>query len=100
MSIDGFRAEDSRAFAAFAPEAAAPVFGGLSWISRRLSIDVVGLERIPAGRALLVANHAFGYDMALPMAAIWERLHRRVWALGEHAWWKVPFLRRLAAAVG
>ena len=23
-----------------------------------------------------------------------------MWGLGEHAWWKVPFLRRLAAAVG
>ena len=23
-----------------------------------------------------------------------------VWVLGEHAWWRVPFLRRLAASLG
>ena len=49
---------------------------------------------------MLVANHSFGWDSILPMAAVWRQLDRPVWVLGEHAWWKVPFLRRLAAAVG
>jgi 1-acyl-sn-glycerol-3-phosphate acyltransferase len=35
-----------------------------------------------------------------PIAAIRRQLHRRVWTLGEHAWWRFPFLRRVAAAVG
>jgi 1-acyl-sn-glycerol-3-phosphate acyltransferase len=72
----------------------------VSWVSRHLHVEVAGIENLPPGRALLVANHAFGWDVILPMAAIWRTTHRPVWALGEHAWWRFPFLRRLAAAVG
>jgi len=100
MSIDGFRLQDSQPFVGFDPAVADRVFGGLEWISKRLDVQVAGAERIPPGRALLVANHAFGWDVVFPMAAVWRQSHRRVWALGEHLWWKFPFLRRLAVALG
>jgi len=100
MTLDGFTPDDRQAFVAFSPGLARKLRSVLGWVSRRLSTEVVGIERIPQGRAVIVANHAFGWDIAFPMAAIGEKLHRNVWALGEHAWWKVPFLRRLAAATG
>jgi 1-acyl-sn-glycerol-3-phosphate acyltransferase len=67
---------------------------------RRFDVTVEGLENIPPGRALLVGNHAFGWDTMFPMAAIAEQLGRRVWVLGDHLWWRLPFVRRVAAAVG
>ena len=100
MSIDGFRPEHRDAFAAFDAEAAERIYSAIAWASRHLAVEFEGLEKIPKGRALLVANHAFGWDIAFPMAAIWQTLHRPVWALGEHAWWKVPFVRRLVGALG
>jgi 1-acyl-sn-glycerol-3-phosphate acyltransferase len=100
VTLDRFRPEDAQPFMVFSPRAADRIYGGMEWLNARLHIDVVGLENIPPGRALIVANHAFGWDVALPMAAVWKRLHRRVWALGEHAWWRFPFLRRLATSVG
>jgi 1-acyl-sn-glycerol-3-phosphate acyltransferase len=63
-------------------------------------VEVTGLDHLPRGRALLVANHTFGWDVIFVGAAIWKAHQRRVWFLGEHAWWKFPFLRRLAAALG
>jgi 1-acyl-sn-glycerol-3-phosphate acyltransferase len=65
-----------------------------------LGVQVRGIEQIPQGRALLVANHAFGWDVAFPMEAIARATGRSVWALGEHLWWKIPVMRRIAAAVG
>lgn len=49
---------------------------------------------------MCVGNHTFGWDPIFPMAAVWRELHRPLWTLGEHVWWKFPFLRRVAAAVG
>jgi 1-acyl-sn-glycerol-3-phosphate acyltransferase len=72
----------------------------LGWTGQRLHVDIAGLENLPSGRALLVTNHAFGFDAALLMARIETLTGRRVWALGEHAWWRVPGVRRLAAAAG
>jgi 1-acyl-sn-glycerol-3-phosphate acyltransferase len=69
-------------------------------LGRPLGVDVNGLERIPQGRALVVANHAFGLDVAFPMAEIAHVTGRRVWALGEHLWWKIPVVRRALAAIG
>ena len=69
-------------------------------LANTLSVQVRGLEQIPAGRALLVANHAFGWDVAFPMEAIARATGRSVWALGEHLWWRIPVLRRVAASVG
>jgi 1-acyl-sn-glycerol-3-phosphate acyltransferase len=100
MSIDGFRPEDPQAFVAYDPDVAGRLYSGIEWIARRLHVEVVGLENIPGGRALLVANHTFGWDVVFPMAAIWRDLHRPAWVLGEHAWWKFPFLRRVAVAFG
>lgn len=73
----------------------------LDRLARRLGVEVVGLERLPRGRALLVANHAFGFwDLALAVARIRTETGRHVYALGEHLWWKVPIVRRLARASG
>jgi 1-acyl-sn-glycerol-3-phosphate acyltransferase len=69
-------------------------------LGRRLGVEVEGVERVPEGRALLVANHTFGFDIVFPMAALYRRTGRVVWSLGEHAWWRFPFLRRLAVRVG
>jgi 1-acyl-sn-glycerol-3-phosphate acyltransferase len=100
MAIDGFRPEYRNAFVAYSPAVARRFNELVSLVSRHLHVEVAGIENLPPGRALLVANHAFGWDVMLPMAAIWRTTDRRVWVLGEHAWWKVPFVRRLAAAVG
>jgi len=100
MSIDGFRPEHREAFVAYSPRMAGRFNALVTWVARRLGVEVVGLENLPPGRALLVANHAFGWDVMLPMAEIWRQTGRPVWVLGEHAWWRFPFLRRLAAAMG
>ena len=100
MSIDGFRPEHRDAFVAFDPRSAERMYRWLGWVSGKLKVEVEGIEKIPKGRALIVANHAFGWDVAFAMTAIWNTHHRPVWALGEHAWWKFPFLRRLAASMG
>lgn len=100
MSLDGFSPGQEDAFVGFSHETARRYFASVALVSRWLDIRVLGLSRIPSGRGLLVANHAFGWDMAFPMAAIARRLGRTVWVLGEHAWWKVPFLRTLASRVG
>jgi len=100
MTIDRFRPVGQDAFAAFAPTFAQRFYGGTNWLSRRLHVEVRGLENVPPGRALFVANHTFGWDAIFPVSAIWRDLHRHVWILGEHAWWKFPFVRRLAAALG
>jgi len=70
-------------------------------VARALHVEVEGVEKIPAkGPAILVTNHAFGFDAALLMSRIEALTGRRVWVLGEHAWWKVPGLSQLAAAAG
>jgi 1-acyl-sn-glycerol-3-phosphate acyltransferase len=100
MTIDGFRPEHRQAFVAYSPAIAERFSELVSWGSRRLHVEVAGIENLPRGRALIVANHAFGWDVMLPMAEIWRTTGRRVWVLGEHAWWRFPFVRRLVAAVG
>jgi len=100
MSVDRFRPEFRDAFVAFDPSAAGRFYGVLDGLSTVLGVEVSGIDKIPKGRALLVANHAFGWDVTFAMSAIWRDTRRPVWALGEHAWWRVPFLRRLASAVG
>jgi 1-acyl-sn-glycerol-3-phosphate acyltransferase len=100
MTIDGFRATHRDAFVAFRPNTADRFFQSLDWLARRFHVEVEGIANVPRGRALLVANHAFGVDVVFAMSAIYRDTRRPVWALGEHAWWKVPFLRRVAAAVG
>ena len=100
MTIDGFRPADRDAFGGFNPKSARRFYSWVAWMSRRLSVEVEGIERIPKGRALLVGNHAFGWDAMFAVSAVREKHHRNVWVLGEHAWWLVPFVRRFARAVG
>jgi 1-acyl-sn-glycerol-3-phosphate acyltransferase len=99
-SIDGFQPADAQPFRGFSPDAVRRCRALVGALGRRLHVVVDGIERLPSGRAMLVANHAFGWDVAFPMEAISRATGRDVWALGEHLWWKVPGLRRLAAAVG
>jgi 1-acyl-sn-glycerol-3-phosphate acyltransferase len=98
--IDGFDPARVQALRAFDPVAADRVYREVDRCARWLGVTVEGIENIPPGRALLVANHAFGWDVVFAMAAIWKAQRRPVWALGEHLWWQVPWLRRLAAAMG
>ena len=100
MSIDGFSEDDKNAFVGFSPAIADRIYGLIGYLARRLEVEYAGLDNLPSGRALLVANHTFGWDIAFPMGEIRRRTGRTVWAMGEHLWWKVPFLRRLAAGVG
>lgn len=98
--LDGFDRRSAEAFVGYDPVAADRFWSFVDAASRRMKVEVHGIERLPKGRAVLVMNHAFGWDAMLPMAAIRKATGRRVWALGEHLWWKIPFLRKLAAAVG
>jgi 1-acyl-sn-glycerol-3-phosphate acyltransferase len=100
MPIDGFRASDKLAFSGYQPALAQRFFDVVQKTGRRFDVNVMGLENIPAGRALLVGNHAFGWDSMFPMAAALQQLGRQVWVLGDHLWWRLPFVRRLACAVG
>ena len=100
MKLDGFDAREEEAFVGYSAATAARFYAFAGWLSGLLHVEVEGIERLPAGRAVVVANHAFGFDVALPMAAVHAATGRTVWALGEHAWWRFPFLRRLAARVG
>lgn len=100
VRIDGFKDEDAAPFVGYEPRSSARFWSRVDALRRWLDAEVLGIENLPRGRALIVMNHAFGWDAMLPMAAIRQRTGRRVWALGEHAWWKFPFLRKLAANVG
>ncbi len=88
------------AFAGYSERFARRLYRVLDAASAALGVEISGTERIPPGRALLVTNHAFGFDAALLAARIRALTQRRVWVLGEHAWWRVPGARTLAAAVG
>lgn len=100
MNLDGFRAELTDPFHGWSSDVAARFADVIERVARIAHVDVLGIERLPPGRAVLVTNHAFGFNAVFPMVAIWRATGRRVWVLGEHAWWRFPFLRRLAAAVG
>lgn len=99
-TIDGFHDGLTSAYGGYSRRIADPFWRLLDRASARLHVHVAGAERLREGPALLVMNHAFGWDAMLPMAAIRRITGRQVWALGEHLWWQVPFLRRLAAGVG
>ncbi|MBX3232530.1 MAG: acyltransferase family protein [Labilithrix sp.] len=73
----------------------------LDAVARRLRVEVTGAERLPPGRGLIVANHAFGFwDLALALARIRALTGREVWSLGEHLWWQIPIVRRIAREAG
>jgi 1-acyl-sn-glycerol-3-phosphate acyltransferase len=98
--LDGFHLTDKDPFANHASHDVDRLFRVVEWLGRHLHVDIHGLENLPAGRAVLVANHAFGWDVLFAMSAIRAKTGRKVWALGEHVWWQVPVARRLAAAFG
>jgi len=98
--IDGFDPRSTQAFQGMSAPSSARFYGWADRLGRRLGVEVEGVERVPEGRVLIVANHTFGFDIVFPMAAVYRRTGRVVWALGEHAWWRLPFLRRLAVEVG
>ncbi len=100
MSIDGFLPQHKEAFMGFEADSARRFFGYVERLAQALRIEVVGLEHLPQKRALLVANHGFGWEAIFAMNAVFQRTSRTLWTLGEHLWWKVPFLRRVAAQVG
>jgi 1-acyl-sn-glycerol-3-phosphate acyltransferase len=76
------------------------VLGAFDRLATAIHVEVRGIENLPAGRALLVTNHAFGFDAGFLLARIGALTGRRVWTLGEHAWWRLPGLRTVAAAAG
>ncbi|MFO0686955.1 MAG: lysophospholipid acyltransferase family protein [Sandaracinus sp.] len=98
--LDGFSPDDARAFVSFDPHAADRLYAWIDRASRLLRVEVHGLEHIPQRGALLVGNHTFGWDAVFVMAAMWRAQRRPIWVLGEHLWWRMPFLRSLAASVG
>ena len=100
MSIDGFLPEQKNAFTGFNRAWTERFFGYVQKLAASLHVEVEGIERLPKQRALLVANHGFGWEAVFPMSAIFSTTGRPLWTLGEHLWWEIPFLRRLAAAVG
>lgn len=100
MSIDGFFPRQTAAFEAMSLASVDRFYRFVNALGVRLGVVVEGIEHLPPGRALLVANHTFGFDVTFPMGEIYKRTGRVVWALGEHAWWRFPLLRRLAVEVG
>jgi 1-acyl-sn-glycerol-3-phosphate acyltransferase len=100
MALDGFVPEEKEAFVGFSAGLSERFFSVVDAAGRKLGVDVQGIEHLPDGGALLVANHTFGWDTAFVVARIRARTGRTVWALGEHLWWRVPGLRRLASALG
>jgi 1-acyl-sn-glycerol-3-phosphate acyltransferase len=97
MTLDGFHSSDKDSLLKVD---ATRLFALVEWVARRLHVEIAGIENLPKGRAILVANHAFGWEIVFAMSAIRAKTARSVWALGEHVWWKIPVARRIAAAVG
>jgi 1-acyl-sn-glycerol-3-phosphate acyltransferase len=62
------------------------------------SVDVVGRDRIPAGRPqLVVANHGNGFVDPIVVAAVLRRLPR---FMSKAALWKVPVARPFLGLAG
>jgi 1-acyl-sn-glycerol-3-phosphate acyltransferase len=100
MALGVFTGRLEDAVSGYSSSIARAFLDELDRFGRKIHVALDGLEHLPEGRALLVANHAFGLDIAFAMARIYVETGRRIWVLGEHAWWRVPGIRRLAAAVG
>lgn len=101
MRIDGFLPEHKDAFVAFSASITERASSLLDRAGRRFGVEVQGIDRLPDGPAILVANHAFGFwDLALALARIRTETGRTVFSLGEHLWWRVPIVRRFASSLG
>ena len=99
MAIDGFDWK-RKDVSTRGPLQGDRLFAIVEWIARRLHVEVHGFDNLPPGRAVLVANHAFGWDILFAMSAIRAKTGRPVWAMGEHVWWRIPVARRVASALG
>jgi 1-acyl-sn-glycerol-3-phosphate acyltransferase len=100
MTIDGFHERFAQAFIGYETAKADSFWKTIASLADRMHVEMSGFDKLPEGRALLVMNHAFGWDAVLPVALIKRATKRRVWVLGEHMWWKVPFVRQLAVETG
>jgi 1-acyl-sn-glycerol-3-phosphate acyltransferase len=100
LRIDGFDPGETQAFSGISGMMVARAAAFIDGIARRFGVEIDGLERLPAGRCLIVANHTFGWDVAFAAAAVFQQTSRVVWSLGEHAWWRFPFIRRLMVRIG
>jgi 1-acyl-sn-glycerol-3-phosphate acyltransferase len=101
VALDGFMESDKLAFGGYSAALCERLLFPLDALGKRLGVELEGIERLPPGPAVLVANHAFGFwDIAFAIARIRAKTGRTVWSLGEHVWWRVPLVRRLAAAMG
>src|SRR5687768_570495 len=100
MAVDGFSPSEGDVLRALDPNTLERFCQVVARVRQTLGVEVEGIARVPKGRALLVANHAFGFDVAFPMEAIHREAGRVLWPLGEHVWWGVPFVRGLAARLG
>lgn len=99
-AFDGFREAEKGAFVGYRPTAARVFWERAADLADRLGATLEGAELVPDRGVLFVANHAFGWDVALALALLRRANGRVVWVLGEHLWWRVPFLRVLASSVG
>jgi 1-acyl-sn-glycerol-3-phosphate acyltransferase len=100
FTIDRFDPRLTQAFAGLSMDSVERVSAFLNRIARRFGVEIEGIDRLPPGRCLIVANHTFGFDVMFAAAAVFKATGRVVWGLGEHAWWRFPFIRRLAASAG
>ena len=89
----------------FHPESARSIFLGTALLYRYyFRVEVHGIENVPPGGVLLIANHAgqFAYDgsmlmMSMLRAAEPPRLCR---GMGEYFLWKVPWMGIMASRTG
>jgi len=67
-------------------------------------VETHGIERVPVGRVLLIANHAgqFGYDGAMLATAMLLEAEppRLARGMGEFFFWRMPWLGGLATQMG
>jgi 1-acyl-sn-glycerol-3-phosphate acyltransferase len=89
----------------FSPKAAAPFYSIGAWFYRHwFRVEVQGIEKIPAGRCLLVANHGgqIAWDaFMLTVAVLLDREPPRLArGMGERFITNTPFLSSLAARLG
>lgn len=89
----------------FSPEVARQLFLPMALMARYyFRIESYGIENVPEGRVILIANHAgqFAHDgamltMAMMLDANPPRLCR---GMGEYFLWKVPWMGTYAARIG
>ena len=89
----------------FSPKTASRVFLPVALLYRHyFRVETHGIENVPEGACLLIANHAgqVGYDGAMLMMAMLldadpPRLCR---GMGEYFFWRSPWLGVLASRVG